>query len=86
VAQARHSMQTSGDPGMKTRKVKDIILPYKSDIPMQPWVSMDDRITEAIRRMTACDVHCIVVVRKSRPIGVVRLEDALKYIGLDVNQ
>jgi predicted transcriptional regulator len=69
---------------MKTRKVKEILLPYKPDIPLQPWVSLDDRITEAIRRMIDCDVHCIVVIRKSRPIGVVRLEDALKKIGLDV--
>jgi predicted transcriptional regulator len=69
---------------MKTKKVKEIILPYRPDIPLKPCVSLDDKITEAIRRMIACDVHRIVVIRKSRPIGVVRLEDALKKIGLNM--
>jgi len=69
--------------GMKTRRVKDIILPYRADIPLNPWVSVDDRLTEAIRRMLDFDAHCIAVMRNDRPIGVVRLEDALKKIGLD---
>lgn len=67
---------------MKTRKVKEIVLPYRAGIPSKPWVSIDDRITEAITRMIACDVHCIAVIRNNRPIGMVRLEDALKEIGL----
>ncbi|MBC2709578.1 MAG: CBS domain-containing protein [Desulfosarcina sp.] len=68
---------------MKVRRVREIILPYKADTPLKPWVSSDDRITEAIKRMLDCDVHCIAVIRKNRPIGVVRLEDALEKIGLE---
>lgn len=69
---------------MRTRTVKEIILPYRSGIPLNPRVSADDRITEAIRRMLACDVHWIAVIRNNRPIGVIRLEDALKTIGLEL--
>lgn len=68
---------------MKTRRVNEIILPYRADIPLNPWVTGEDRLTEAIRRMLAFDAQCIAVMRKNQPIGVIRLEDALKKIGLE---
>ncbi len=69
---------------MNVKKVQEIIMPYQGGVPLKPRVSMDERITEAIRKMLVWDVRRIAVVRKNRPVGLVRLEDALKEIGLEL--
>ena len=62
--------------------VQTILLPLDGRVALTPRVSSSDRISDAIRKMLAADVRRIVVFRKGRPIGVVRLEDALALMGL----
>ena len=70
---------------MKKYRVREIMLPYDAAVPLNPWVVADDRITRAIRKMIDWDVHAIVVIRRNRPIGMIRMEDALEEIGLEPN-
>lgn len=67
---------------MKISRVRDIILPYRANIPLHPRVSIEDRVTHAIRKMIESDVRCIAVMQNNRPVGVIRFEDALDKIGV----
>ncbi len=64
------------------KKVKDIVLPLKRDIPDYPSVTMTDLITSAIELMVKNDRKNIVVVQNNRPVGMVRLADAFRKVGL----
>ena len=67
---------------METRKVEEIVLPYREGIPLGPSVRMSDTITHAVELMVTYNLKHIAVVRGRQPIGVVRLEDAFKKLGL----
>ena len=67
---------------MKIKRVKDIVVPLAEKIPLQPSVGMSDRITDAIRLMAKHGLTRIAVVHNGRPVGMARLEDALKNMGL----
>ena len=67
---------------MKTKKVDEILLPYEEGIPLNPSVTLSDKIVHAVELMVENDLKCIAVVRNKRPIGMVRLEDAFQKIGL----
>lgn len=69
---------------MKTKKVKEIILPYKEDMPLNPSVTMSDRIISAIEVMLNNNLKSIAVVQGNMPIAMVRLEDALEKLGLNM--
>jgi len=69
---------------MRTRKVEEIILPYKEGIPLNPSVNIDDKIVHAIELMVDNNLKNIAVVLNARPIGRVCLEDALNKVGLQV--
>ena len=69
---------------MRTRKVEEIILPYKEGTPLNPSVNIDDKIAHAIELMVDNNLKNIAVVLNSRPIGRVCLEDALNKLGLQV--
>ncbi|UCE54452.1 MAG: CBS domain-containing protein [Desulfobacterales bacterium] len=69
---------------MKTRKVITIIHPYPRGLPLNPSVTTEDRITYAIELMVKNNVRCIAVVRNHVPIGMIRLEDAFKELGLQL--
>jgi len=69
---------------MRTRKVEEIILPYKEGIPLNPSVSIEDKIVHAIELMVDNSLKNIAVVLNARPIGRVCLEDALNKLGLQV--
>lgn len=64
------------------KKVITILLPYSGRLPLEPAVSAEDRITRAIELMVEHDLSCMAVVRNGRPIGMVRLGDAFKALGL----
>lgn len=69
---------------MRTRKVEEIVLPYKEGIPLNPSVNIHDKIVHAIELMVDNNLKNIAVVLNARPVGTVCLEDALKKLGLQV--
>ena len=71
---------------MKKGKVKEILIPYKKGLPLNPCLTADDQITHAVEVMLKYAIEEIVVVRNIRPIGMVRIDDALKKLGLDFPQ
>ena len=67
---------------MRKKTVKEIVLPYKDGILLNPYVNMDDRIVDAIELMVKNNRKTIAVVRNKRPVGVVYLGDAFQKLGL----
>ncbi len=67
---------------MKKRKVEEIIIPYKGGAPLSPSVKTGDEITHAIEVMVNHNLKTVTVVRNNRPLGMVRLRDALQKMGL----
>ena len=67
---------------MKTKRIDEILLPYEEGIPLNPSVTISDKIVHAVELMVENDLKCIAVVRNKRPVGMVRLEDAFQKIGL----
>jgi len=67
---------------MKTRTVSAIIQPFKEGLPLHPSVTTEEKITRAIELMVTCNLKCIAVTRGDRPIGLIRLADAFREMGL----
>ncbi|MEJ2723926.1 MAG: CBS domain-containing protein [Deltaproteobacteria bacterium] len=67
---------------MRSKKVQDILLPYKEGTPLDPFVTLEDKIVRAIELMVTNNTRCIAVVRNNRPVGMVRLQDAFEKVGL----
>ena len=70
---------------MREKRVKDILIPFMEDIPLRPSVTPSDKIVLAIELMVNKNLKCIAVIEKHRPVGMVRLEDALDEMGLHVS-
>jgi CBS domain-containing protein len=68
---------------MKKLAVEAILIPMEEGVAMGPTVSPDDRITEAIAIMLKNDLKRIAVTKGTTVMGMIRLEDALKGIGLE---
>jgi len=68
--------------GFVQKKVLEILLPYRRYIPLSPALSADEKISRAIQIMLEHDLQRMVVVRNNRPIGMVKLEDALLALGV----
>ena len=66
------------------KKVIAILHPYPDGLPLDPAVTTEDRITHAVELMVEHDLKCIAVLRNRRPIGMIRLEDAFKELGLQL--
>ena len=69
---------------MKERKVEEIILPFKEGMPLYPSVTMSDKITLAVELMLNNNLKDIAVIQNRRPMGMVRLEDAFKQLGIQM--
>jgi hypothetical protein len=69
-------------PIMRPTSVEEILQPYQDDVPLHPSVKMGDKIIHAIELMVRNNVKCIAVLKNQRPVGMVRLEDAFRKIGL----
>jgi len=69
---------------MKVKKVEEILLPFRAGMAVHPSVSAKDKITFAIELMLNNNLKYIAVVRGTRPIGMVSLEDAFKTVGLEM--
>ena len=67
---------------MRTKKVEEIVLPYREGIPLEPSVTLKDKIVNAVELMVNKNIKQIVVVKNRRPIGFIRLEDAFQTLGL----
>lgn len=67
---------------MKSKRVSDILLPYNDVVPLEPAVTLDDKIVHAIELMVTRNLKCIAVVRNRLPVGMVKLEDAFAKLGL----
>ena len=67
---------------MRRRNVDEILLPFEDGLPLDPSVRIGDRIITAIELMVGKNLKQIAVVKNQRPVGMVRLEDAFKKIGL----
>ena len=68
---------------MKKHEVKEIIVPIDENFSIKPSVTAEDSITEAIEILLNNDLKQIAVTRKDTVVGMIRLEDALKAIGLE---
>jgi len=71
---------------MRRTKVDEILLPYQDGVPLDPSVEIGDRIITAIELMVGKNLKQIAVKRNQRPVGIVRLEDAFKKIGLTMTE
>jgi len=71
---------------MRRRKVDEILLPYENGVPLEPSVRIGDKIITAIELMVSNNLRQVSVVRNQRPIGMIRLEDAFKKIGLTTTE
>ena len=67
---------------MKEKRVEEIVLPFVEGMPLRPSVATEDKITHAIELMVTHNLKRIAVVHRERPIGMIRLEDALRELGL----
>jgi len=67
---------------MRPKLVRERIRPFRPGIPLNPCVSVEDKITRAIKLMLNNEVKRIAVMRNNKPIGFIRLEDALEALGL----
>jgi CBS domain-containing protein len=63
--------------------IRKILVPLDENLAPKPSVSAADRITKAIEAMLKNDVRRIAVTNGGKVIGMVRLEDALKKVGLE---
>ena len=68
---------------MEQLTVKEIILLTDSNLSTKPSVSVKDKITDAIEVMLKNDLNRIAVASKDKIIGMIKLDDAFKVIGLE---
>jgi len=68
---------------MEKLKVKDITLLMDENLSIRPSVSVEDKITDAIEVMLKNDLDRIAVTSKDKILGMIKLKDALKVIGLE---
>ena len=68
---------------MRKLSVQEIVIPIEDDVAPKPCVSPEDKITDAIEVMLKNDLKQIAVSRENRVLGMIRLEDAFKEIGLE---
>jgi len=67
---------------MRQKKVVEIVVPYPEGMAFHPAVALNDRIIDAIELMVNHGLHTVAVVRNNRPVGMIRLEDAFRELGL----
>jgi predicted transcriptional regulator len=67
---------------MKQRIVAEIVVPVCEGVPLVISVSATDSIMRAVELMVSRNLSMIAVVHNERRIGIIRLEDAFKALGL----
>ncbi|MCU0539460.1 MAG: hypothetical protein MUF46_06175 [Desulfobacterales bacterium] len=69
---------------MTSRSIDLIMRPCSEELPLEPSVGLGEKITRAIEVMVSHNLQHIVVVRNRRAVGMIRLEDAFREIGLQL--
>jgi CBS domain-containing protein len=69
---------------MTSRSIDLIMRPCSEELPLEPSVGLGEKITRAIEVMVSHNLKRIVVVRNRRAVGMIRLEDAFREIGLQL--
>lgn len=69
---------------MPSRNIDPIIRPCTEGLPLEPSVGLGEKITRTIEVMVSHNLKRIAVVRNRRAVGMIRLEDAFKEIGLEL--
>ena len=69
---------------MESQQVQSIMRPYAREVTLNFTVAPEDKLTTAVERMLRYNTNRIAVVRNHRPVGVIRLADALKKLGLEI--
>ena len=67
---------------MESRKVKAVLMPYTPGVSLDYCVSLEDKLTHAVKIMLSHRINRIAVIQNDRPIGIIRLNDALEKLGL----
>ncbi|MFZ3046588.1 MAG: hypothetical protein WA151_11805 [Desulfatirhabdiaceae bacterium] len=62
--------------------VREILLPFSGELPLEPSVRLNDQITTAIEIMVKHNLQLIPVIWNTRPVGQVRLKDAFASVGI----
>lgn len=70
---------------MKRLAVEAIIIPIEDGVALKPFVGPEDRVTEALEVMLKNNLKRIAVIQGKEVLGMIRLEDALKQVGLEGN-
>jgi len=60
--------------------VREILLPFSGELPLEPSVRLNDQITTAIEIMVKHNLQLIPVIWNTRPVGQVRLKDAFASV------
>jgi CBS domain-containing protein len=68
---------------MKRLTVEAIIIPIEEGVALRPYVGPEDRVTEALEVMLKNDLKRVAVISGNEVVGMIRLEDALKKVGLE---
>jgi CBS domain-containing protein len=68
---------------MKLLTVQEVVVPLEEGVPLAPSVSPEDRITDALKVMLKNELKRIAVVEENEPMGMIRLDDALRKVGLE---
>jgi len=67
---------------MRPKRVHEIMIPFQAGTPLEPCVALSDKLIDAVRIMVTSNVESVAVVQRSRPVGLIRLGDALDKLGL----
>jgi len=67
---------------MRQKKVLEIVVPYQEGTPNHPAITMNDKIIDAVELMVNHGLQQVAVVRNNRPVGMIRLKDAFRELGL----
>ena len=64
-------------------RVREVLVPWLEGTPLAPAVRPEDKLRDAVALMAERGLTCLAVVRNGRPLGRVRLADALRALGLE---
>lgn len=67
-----------------SNSIRGILLPFTKDLSHTPAVMLNDPITKAIEVMIKHNVNSIAVICNHRPVGRIRLQDALDSVGIQI--
>lgn len=67
---------------MRPKKVSEIIIPCQTDLPGRPAVDINAKLSDTLKLMVRLGLKQIAVIHKNSLVGMIRLEDAFRELGL----